>query len=209
MKIIKKLNLFTTTLLTSILISSMLPTTYVIANTNKVSYQTLNYIWSTPAISEHSNAKEYDEYQLYINGVYVDLKSNMAMYQDRVYLPMRELGTYIGASVGWDYDNKTAIISKNNIRIEAPVGYNKCLVITDKYTDMMSIDVSNSVVSTILLNNTTYLPLRYISESLGYTITYFSDVREVHLNNNGITPINSNSSNIVESTEATSDIITK
>lgn len=110
---------------------------------------------------------------------------------------MRELGGYIGAEVGWDSSNQVAIIEKytddskkETTRIEVPIGYTKG-VITKDYSNqtetqnLANIDDDNPVLPSLLINGSTYLPLRYISENMGYEVTYFSDGNEIHLTNDG------------------------
>lgn len=110
---------------------------------------------------------------------------------------MRELGGYIGAEVGWDSSNQVAIIEKytddskkETTRIEVPIGYTKG-VITKDYSNqtetqnLANIDDDNPVLPSLLINGSTYLPLIYISENMGYEVTYFSDGNEIHLTNDG------------------------
>ncbi len=179
-------------LLTSILIA--LSSLNVFASSiNLTSDGILSSISADRYIEEKNDAEKIYTFNLYINGKSVTLENGFIIEDGRTFLPMRELGGLIGAEVGWDQDNKVAIMSKSiddrygtTYRLDCPLG-NKKALLTKTYTGSSGskiqkyYDNDNKNLEPIFCNWSTYLPLRFISENMGYTVTYFNDTREIHL----------------------------
>lgn len=57
----------------------------------------------------------------YINGRFVKLAGNIKIVNDRTYVPVRFISEAFGATVGWDSNTYTVIITKNGIKVPAGV----------------------------------------------------------------------------------------
>lgn len=165
----------------------LLSATSVLASDINVASETAVAYTKENAEINASGAIKSNDFVLFIDNRFVTLANGFVVYKDRTYLPMRELGEHTEAEVGWDNDNRVAIIEKGGTRVETPIGHNKGIITIGDTVNTTSIDESDSNVSTLLVDGSTYLPLRYISENLGYTVTYFADANEIHLNM-GTTP---------------------
>ena len=116
--------------------------------------------------------------KLFVNDKQIEIKDGSVVYENRLFLPVRELGQALGLEVG--YVEKEKIVALDNGKIQLPVNQNKAVV----DGNIVSIDKENDKVGTIVLNDRTYLPIRFVSESLGYEVEYVSDKKEVYINTN-------------------------
>ena len=116
--------------------------------------------------------------KIFVNDQQVEIKDGSVVYENRLFLPVRELGQALGLEVG--YVEKEKIVALDNGKIQLPVNQNKAVV----DGNIVSIDKENDKVGTIVLNDKTYLPIRFVSESLGYKVEYVSDKKEVYINTN-------------------------
>lgn len=122
-----------------------------------------------------------------INEQILNIKDSVIVYENRVYLPVRELSQALQLQL--DYNSEQKITILNGGKIQLPINENKA-VVNDK---IVSIDKENEKVGTIIVNGKTYLPLRFISENLGYNVSYNSSSKIVNINTNtnGKTNVNS------------------
>ncbi len=97
---------------------------------------------------------------LVINGEKVDLKEGAIVYQDRLFLPVRELGDALDVEVGYVAEQK--IVALDNGSIQLPVGENKAVV----NGEIVAIDKNNDKVGTLVVNGKTYLPVSFVASSL-------------------------------------------
>lgn len=144
----------------------------------------------TEKISNVYGLIENNSYSVYINGEYAELNNGVVWYEDRTFLPVRELGELLGAEVIWYSDYRVAVLQRiedNNEfrRIEVPIETSKANVIRgyNVYFDeeVSNIDPLNSMLPSVVVNNNSYLPLRFISENLGYNVTFFPEYKEIQI----------------------------
>ncbi len=131
-------------------------------------------------ITSPQDASTDNSQKLFINDKQIEIKDGSIVYQDRLFLPVRELGEALGLEV--EYVEKEKIVVLDNGKIQLPVNQNKAVV----NGSILAIDKENDKVGTIVINNRTYLPLRFVSESLGYEVEYVSDSKEVYIKSDTI-----------------------
>lgn len=93
---------------------------------------------------------------------------------NRTMVPLRITLESAGAQVDYDSTTSTAIITYSNVKLEVPIG-------TD-YILRNSVKVQNDTKS-VINNGRTYLPIRIIFESLGYTVDWIGDTRTIDIYN--------------------------
>lgn len=96
----------------------------------------------------------------------LELKDKPLVYENRLYLPVRDLGEALGIDI--EYDNIQKVVSLDNGKILLPVNENKAVV----NGQIVAIDKDNEKVGTISLNGKTYLPLSFIAENFTYSVHY-------------------------------------
>lgn len=126
------------------------------------------------------NYQQKNDFKLYINGERKTLSNGFLVVNGRTFLPLRELSGLLGISdsgISWDSENRVASVSQDNTLIEIPIGYTQASV-NDKITP---IDTSSNNTRSIIANGYTYLPVRFISENLGWQID--TQGKTIHLYN--------------------------
>ena len=111
------------------------------------------------------------------NNAPVVLKHPVMVEGGRSMLPVRDVAEMLGMKVGFDAATKTAIVVKDGVKMEFPLGMSVAIVNGEK----VAIDQTNLEVKTIVVNGTTYLPVRFIAEQLGLTVSF--DKGNVAINN--------------------------
>ena len=79
----------------------------------------------------------------------------------RVLLPFRELFEFFGLTVSWDEETKTAVAKNETTEIKITVNETKAYVNGNE---------KNLDVPALLTGGRTYAPLRFVAESLGYSV---------------------------------------
>ncbi len=111
-----------------------------------------------------------DDIFVYINGTKKIYKSKPFIKNDRVMVPLRGVCESLGAVVDWDGDTYTAEIIKEDNVITLGIGDEKVLV------NNRSVEMDAPAE---LINNTTFVPVRFVSEALGYDVTWDGVMRMV------------------------------
>ena len=104
------------------------------------------------------------------NNSYLSFENPPVLENDRTLIPMRFLFEQMGAEVSWDETTNTATVSKAS--------------------DVVSFSIDNTVatvnaqpktmdVPARLINDKTYIPLRFLSEELGYTVEWDEETNTV------------------------------
>ena len=100
-------------------------------------------------------------------------------YNSSTYLPLRAIGDLLGAKVNWFAEDMVAQVSLDNTQIEVLNNTNTVIVKKDNNIEESKITATSNGQSVDLpalnIKGTIYLPLRYISETLGVNIDYTSN----------------------------------
>ena len=91
----------------------------------------------------------------------------------RTLVPVRALFESLGAEVGWDPAEKLVSVSYSNTAVH--------LVIGKKTARVNGKDVAMDVPAAILPGNRTYIPVRFVAESLGFGVDWDDSSRTVLL----------------------------
>lgn len=98
---------------------------------------------------------------VYIDGVLLTTPQAPVMIAGRTMLPMRSIFQALGAEIRWNQSTKTVTAVSNGTTIVLPIGSRTATVNGNKVT----LDVPAKII-----NNTTMVPVRFTSESLGGSI---------------------------------------
>lgn len=111
-----------------------------------------------------------------VNGsqVYFPDGQPFADANSRVMVPIRFISEQLGAEVKWDKDAQRVTILDSDKEIMLKIG-NKEVMVNGKVKELDT--------AAVLKNSRTYVPLRFVSEALGATVTWDSKVRIVYINN--------------------------
>ncbi|MGC8576201.1 MAG: stalk domain-containing protein [Caldisericum sp.] len=117
-----------------------------------------------------------------INGINTNLEVPATIIENRTYVPLRFIAEQMGCEVNWDGSQRKITINNGANKIELWIGKSMALV-NGKFTP---IDSTNSKVVPLISSGKTLVPIRFISESLGFYVDYNSGKKLVSISN---TPI--------------------
>lgn len=109
-----------------------------------------------------------------VNGTQLILDAPPKMVNGRVLVPLRAIFEALGAQVKWDANTQTITGTKDSKTIVLKVN-SKNAVVSGKNT---TLDVPAQIIS-----GRTFVPVRFISESLGAEVNWDSDEKMVRVNN--------------------------
>ena len=121
-----------------------------------------------------------------INGAQITLNVAPIIKEGRAYVPLRFVSEQMGCAVDWQDASKKITITNLTTKIELWIGKSTVLV-NGKST---LIDPTNAKVVPIINNGSTLVPIRFISESLGYYVDYNSSKKQVKISNTPIVTLN-------------------
>lgn len=101
--------------------------------------------------------------KVYIDGVQFKTKEDFYNHKGTTLVPMRAFFEELGAEVNWNQDTQTVIANTNYKAIELGLGKNIAKVDGKEHA---------LAVEPTLINNTTYIPLRFIAESLYFEVDW-------------------------------------
>lgn len=90
------------------------------------------------------------------------------MESDRILVPVRFITEKTGADVEWDGEEQMVVVQQDDTTVEMTINNPKATV----NGRMVAMDVAPQIV-----NNRTMIPLRFLSENLGYEVTWDNDTQ--------------------------------
>lgn len=102
---------------------------------------------------------------LNINGSKTEVEKPYVTDEGITLVPLRVISEAFGAKVDWEEEAKTVTISSGSKNIQLQIGKNTAVVDADKNVDLES-------APQLTENGFAMIPLRFISENLGLTVTY-------------------------------------
>lgn len=112
-----------------------------------------------------SKACEVKETRFYYNNK--QFRTGHIIYNNRMMLPLRTLSEQLGFKVDWDSNNKTISISKNEFFTQ--------FRIRSKYIFRYGYDSIEMDVEPMIIDERTFVPIRYAAESLNAIVDYQED----------------------------------
>ncbi len=111
---------------------------------------------------------------LFVEGNLVQTPNGIINYKDSIFIPIAIVSDALGAEVGWDGNLKIAQVTLNGTTVEILNRTDVGIVTKDGKSVQKKITVTGSDESlpALNINGTTYLPTRFVSESLGLSIKW-------------------------------------
>lgn len=111
-----------------------------------------------------------------VNGVYINTDAPAFIEEGITYVPVRFISEAMGADVSWNAALGEAVIYHNNTEIRLPVG--------EKYAYVNGNKQNIAGHSRIVLSRT-FVPVRFITETLGAQVNWLDEYHEVAIYKNG------------------------
>lgn len=113
-----------------------------------------------------------------VNDNYIKVDAKPFLYRDSTYIPIRFVSEALNAQVEWQEKSNTAMISFRGNKIELPVGKDYGYI-NGNYTPIRT--------GVKLVSDRTFVPVRFVSEAMGATVTWEQDYYNVKIALDGIT----------------------
>ena len=110
-----------------------------------------------------------------VHGNYLKFDVPPVIKQGRTLIPVRAITNGMGAEVDWDADKKLITITRDDITIKFTLG-DMFLWVSDGDADPVKVIMDYPAS---LINNRTFVPLRFIAEALGDKVGYDKDTGDI------------------------------
>ncbi len=90
-------------------------------------------------------------------------------------IPLRGLLELMGASIEWNGDNRSITVTKDDMKILLYIDLKNVFVTTAKDGEVMY----TLYAAPGILNSRTFVPVRFVSEQLGYNVTWISETQTI------------------------------
>jgi len=117
---------------------------------------------------------------------------------DRTMVPVRVISETFGAAVGWDDPTQTVTVTSGETVLKLVIGSNTA----DLNGEQVTMDSAP-----VLVNGRTFVPLRFIGESLGFNINYCSVTEQIIIDNTPVVAVCGNQSITFAEFEAVYDVV--
>ncbi|WP_176717300.1 LysM peptidoglycan-binding domain-containing protein [Vulcanibacillus modesticaldus] len=135
-------------------------------NYNRLTSDTL-YVGQTIRIPTTSSM----DVTININGQVKEIVPEPMIIDGTTYIPIRAIANSLGATVWWNESSNTVGINRDDIKIAFVIGSNTARVNGNKIT----------ISPAKIMNGTTYVPIRFISETFGYNVNWDAKTRTVNI----------------------------
>jgi hypothetical protein len=109
-----------------------------------------------------------------VHGNHLNFDVPPVIKEGRTLIPVRAITNGMGAEVEWDAATKLITITRDEIKIEFKLGDMFLTVWNDGVKEIVEMDYPAS-----LMNNRTFVPLRFIAEALGDKVGYDKDTGDI------------------------------
>ena len=111
-----------------------------------------------------------EKYRTYIDGKKVDFDVDPIVVNGRTLVPFRKIAEELGAEVKWVGPEKKVIMTKGKVTVILLLGENTAVIHKGETKTKARLDAP-----ALLHNNRTMVPIRFLSESLGAEVDYYSE----------------------------------
>jgi hypothetical protein len=120
--------------------------------------------------TQSTSSKGVPQIKVYINGIEKSFSPTPLNINGSVLVPMRGFFEALGCEVQWNASTKTAIGKKNGTEIKITI---------DKKTAYVNSEVKTLASEARIINNSTYIPLRFVGEALGSNVNWENGVIKI------------------------------
>lgn len=119
---------------------------------------------------------DFDDIKVYVDNQLVEYDTQPVTVNDRLLVPMRATFNALGAEVEWIDAAQTVVATKDSKIIALKIG-SPILIVED--VDCGECNTVTLDTVPVIANNRTLVPLRAISETLGYAVEWDSETQSV------------------------------
>ncbi len=127
-----------------------------------------------------SGVAQAQDISVVINGSEKNFTPAPVIKDGSTLVPMRAFFEALGCNVDWDNQTRTAIGSRNGIKVELPIGSTSAFVNGQPKT---------LAVKAQLIDNSTFIPLRFVGEALGDLVEWEGSTSTITITSEVVTAI--------------------
>jgi 3D (Asp-Asp-Asp) domain-containing protein len=137
-------------------------------------------IVAAPFTSFANETSEDSQIDVYINQDEQTFEQLPVIVEDRTLVPLRAFFEALETDVHWNSVTKTVYAEKDNMNMVLPIGSGEAEV----NGEAVSVDVPAQII-----DDSTYVPLRFVGESLNATVKWNPDTRNISIITDAFQPI--------------------
>lgn len=118
-----------------------------------------------------------DVISIYVNGSQVFPDADPVIINDRTLVPIRVIAEKLGYGVDWDGATHTVTMTKGNMAVQVQI--NSTWI--TKYINGQVSEYGHMDVSSQIMNDRTFIPVRAVTEALGATVDWDGNTRSVFI----------------------------
>lgn len=156
-----------------------------------ISFSNISYAKSQPMqIQVNNKTRTVHSASVEVNGFSLHSKFSPYIDQNRTFVPIREITELMGAKVEWNQKTKSINVQLRNTNVKLKIDSNIV------YIDGKKTVVSNDSIPRLAFYKTsqgetkTMVPLRFLSESFGFTVDWKQNQRLASISNGEVTAPN-------------------
>jgi len=111
----------------------------------------------------HKDDATSKDIKVRLDGKTIQMNTNPRIINNKTMIPLRSIVEELGLEVEWNDSTKTVIATRDNLEIRLPIGSNQAYV----NGNAVNLDTPATVIK-----DTTFVPVRFISESLGNKVIW-------------------------------------
>ena len=127
---------------------------------------------AVPAVADSGSSAVSGIIPVYVNGERVEFDTDPEIVSDRTFVPMRAIFEALGADVSWSNSRREAV---------AIMGANEVVLKIGSRIGIHGTEVDELDAAPYIKEERTMVPLRYLSESLGYEVQWNNPERSVYI----------------------------
>jgi len=125
-----------------------------------------------------AEATDINHLQIVVNGKVLQANDQPFIVSGRTVLPLRSIGEALGLEVSYDPQTKQIKLAAQNAEYIFNVDSNQAAIVENGEVTHVELDVSVQ-----LKNGVSFIPVRFISEQLGYDVIWDKDMQNVVIRN--------------------------
>lgn len=149
-------------------------------------------------LSTFVSAEEIDDITIYVDNELVELDTKPVIRNDRTLVPLRGVLEELGATVDWNKETKQVIVKNEVMEI---------LLETDNNAVLVDGRVNFMDTKSMLIDDRTLVPLRFIAETLGYEVKWTGATHRIDINSGGTGVVVEDGLPTVGNTEALAQLL--
>lgn len=130
------------------------------------------------------DAKGSSDVTVIVSGSAIETDQPAVIQNSRTLVPFRAIGEALGCEVDWEADTKTVVLSQGDVTTKLAIGSTELTVVKGETEATVEIDQP-----AIIINSRTMVPVRFLSENLGFVVDWDAETKTVTVNKSAVADV--------------------